>query len=313
MATLTISCEYFTRPAAKKEYKKVSVYTRTEECQKKLDEYSGSAEVSGSYAGVSASVKGTWANSHSNFLSKIVTGEEVTESSVEYYEGITLLIRTLKYDYKVDEHEARHTEEIIVQKANKEYSTEELFDEAEKYMKKTFEVNMRNITIPLILKKKEIYYKWVPKSRNNPLPDNAVYAGNTGRDGLIYVARFDNVPGKVNLSDGKNIYNFWVQGKGSRTSGEVLITNGECKWIDIKRGDPIPEYAIYSGLDQCKDEVWVGRSICGECGKINVKDNGSVNKENGSSNSTMWNLWSHFKGQSAIGSILTIPNRKYLV
>jgi len=313
MATLTVSCDYSTRPAAKEEYNKVSVYTRTEECQKKLDEYSGSVEVSGSYAGVTAGVNSTWASSHSSFLSKIVTGESVTESRTKYHDGITLLIRTLNYYYKIDEHDAYHTEETIVQNVKKEYSTDELFAEAKKYMGNAFGQKQRDIIIPLILTKKEIYYKWVPLSKNDPLPYNAVYAGNTGPDGHIYVARFDNVPGKVNLSnDGKKIiHNFWVQGKGSRTSGEVLITNGKWNWDNIKRGEPIPKYAIYSGHDQCNDEVWVGKSICGECGKINVKDNGHVNVENGSSNSTMWNLWSHGKGQSTQGFILIIPNYKY--
>ena len=49
-------------------------------------------------------------------------------------------------------------------------------------------------------------YEWVTKSRNDDLPVNAIYAGSTSTDGHVYVARFNNIPGKVNLSNNK-IYN----------------------------------------------------------------------------------------------------------
>ena len=48
-------------------------------------------------------------------------------------------------------------------------------------------------------------YKWVAKSRNDDLPIDAIYAGSTSTDGHVYVARFNNIPGKVNLSNNKII------------------------------------------------------------------------------------------------------------
>ena len=69
----------------------------------------------------------------------------------------------------------------------------------------------------------------MPCSRDDEIPHNAVYAGTTSDDGKMYVARVNNTPGKVNLSDGTNkIWNFWVQGLGRSSSGEILTTNGTC-------------------------------------------------------------------------------------
>jgi len=126
-------------------------------------------------------------------------------------------------------------------------------------------------------------HEWVLKNRGDQLPQNAVYAGTTSADGRVYVGRFRNTPGKVNLENGE-IYNFWVEKHGSRPDGEILITDHICKWVNICRGDKIPENAIYSGKDSSGDKVWVGREINGEPGKINCHDNNS-------SIPKMQNLW----------------------
>jgi len=128
-------------------------------------------------------------------------------------------------------------------------------------------------------------YEWVPKSRGDVLPLNAVYAGTTPQDGHVYIGRFRNAPGKVNLNNG-NIYNFWVQSQGSQRDGELLITDNTYKWVHIQRGDKIPQNAIYSGKDGSNDKVWVGRALNGEPGKINCINNNS-------STPTMNNLWCH--------------------
>ena len=45
-------------------------------------------------------------------------------------------------------------------------------------------------------------YEWVAAKRGDNIPLNAVYAGQCGADdGDVYVARFDNTPGKVNLEN----------------------------------------------------------------------------------------------------------------
>ena len=128
-------------------------------------------------------------------------------------------------------------------------------------------------------------YEWVIKSRGDNIPQNAVYAGTTKADGHVYIGRFRNTPGKVNLENGK-LYNFWVESHGSQKDGEILITDNTCKWVNIKRGDKIPNNAIYSGKDSSDDKVWVGRAINGEPGKINCNNNNSATP-------LMQNLWCH--------------------
>jgi len=149
-------------------------------------------------------------------------------------------------------------------------------------------------------------YKWVQKSRGNDIPVNAIYAGTTKTDGHVYIGRFSNTPGKVNLSNGK-IYNFWVQALGSQMAGEVLTTTNSYKWVDIKRGDIIPKNAVYSGIDKSNDKVWVGRSTSGEPGKINCNNNSSTTP-------LMCNLWCHstyFSEQTA--HILVIEENDEIV
>ena len=136
-------------------------------------------------------------------------------------------------------------------------------------------------------------YEWVSKNRYDSLPDNVIYAGHTSTDNNVYVGRVKNTPGKVNLENG-TIYNFWVHGLGSYQSGEVLVSDNNYKWIDIKRDDMIPKNAVYSGIDSSCDKVWVGKSSSGEPGKINCHDNHSENP-------SMCNLWCH----SRISSLLT--------
>lgn len=297
MKTVTLYCQYSTRPGAKKDYKKTSSYRRNSSSKSKIDEYTGSVEVSGNYSGVTAAVKTSWANSHSFSTSNETEYSESKESSIEYYDNITLLIRTLKYTYNIDGHILENTEEFIVQNVNKSYSTDELNNEAKKFMKEMFGINKTLVEIPLNLKK-NILIIWKPVSRGDTLPENCIYAGNTSTDGHVYVGRFDNIPGKVNLKNNK-INSFWVQAKGNRSCGEVLITNGNVKWVEIKRGDYIPDNAIYSGIDQSSDKVWVGRSISGEPGKINCHDNTAIKPK-------MYNLWCHHSGSSSKAHILVI-------
>ena len=95
------------------------------------------------------------------------------------------------------------------------------------------------------------------------MPKNAIYSCNTYTDGPVYIGGFDNIPGKVNLENNK-IWNIWVQDLGSRQVGEILVMNTTYKWKEISRGDTIPSNALYCGLDNHGDKVWVGRST-GEC------------------------------------------------
>merc|ERR1712166_1247458 len=153
-----------------------------------------------------------------------------------------------------------------------------------------------------IMKNTDKIYEWVSKSRGDELPSNAIYSGSTHTDGHVYVARFNNIPGKVNLSN-KKIYNFWVQAIGSQKCGEGLITNNVYRWVNIVRGDKIPDGAVYSGVDQNGDKIWVGRSVSGESGKINCHDNNSKNP-------LMHNLWYSQHSSNTKAHILVIQENK---
>ena len=50
-------------------------------------------------------------------------------------------------------------------------------------------------------------YEWLLLKRGDEIPKNAVFAGSTSTDSVVYVEKFDNKPGKVNLT-GNKIYNF---------------------------------------------------------------------------------------------------------
>ena len=163
-----------------------------------------------------------------------------------------------------------------------------------------FHGNIIKMTLNLTILEK-VATKWVPCSRNDEIPHNAVYAGTTSTDGKVYVARINNTPGKVNLRDGTNkIWNFWVHGLWqSSLSGEILTTNGTCSWIDIKHGELIPNNAVFSGRDHSNDKVWVARDKRGEPGKLNCHDNDSKSPK-------MYNLWCHDSCKNREGQILTI-------
>ena len=154
------------------------------------------------------------------------------------------------------------------------------------------------ITITEIITKPEIITKWISCSRYDELPENFIYVGDINYDGKVYIGRFNNTPGKVNIKNDK-IWNFWVEGEGSSTHGEVLTINGNYKWINITRGELIPNNAVPHSIDKHGDKVWVGKNIRGEPGKINCHDNDSQNPK-------MYNIWCHNDGRNEIAYILTI-------
>jgi len=43
--------------------------------------------------------------------------------------------------------------------------------------------------------------------------------------------------------------------------GQILICDYEYKWVLLNRGENIPSSAIYSGIDERVDKVWVGKSL----------------------------------------------------
>ena len=144
-------------------------------------------------------------------------------------------------------------------------------------------------------------YVWKYFKRGDKKPSNAVHAGETSTDGQVFVGRVQNTPGKVNLGWHDEIRSYWVSAiSGGSEEGEMLLANGKCNWVKIKRGDTFPDNAIYSGLDIKGDKVWVGKTLGdGEPGKITCADNSAVPP-------TMWNLWTHSKGGLSECYVLTI-------
>jgi hypothetical protein len=139
----------------------------------------------------------------------------------------------------------------------------------------------------IILQEKPKKIEWILKKRGEMLPNNSILGGRTKLDGLVYVGKINNSPGKVNLvSNTMNIWNYWVQNLGSSKSGYVLCSDFEFEWNKIKRGDKIDKNAIYCGRDENNHKVWVGKSELDEPGKITCEDSTADEP-------VMKNIWCH--------------------
>ena len=297
-AKVVVECEFYTRPGAKKCYQKKVFYNRTLAAKKKIDEYSGSVEISSKFKipsfGGSSSIKTNWCNTHSFSTSTDDVKMTSNESLIEYYDDVTLLVRSLKFKYFIDDVIVENKVDTVVLDLEESYSVDQLYDEARKYMKMRYGAeNSTILEIPIILKK-EIYVKWETFNKGDALPKDAVKAGNTTNDGDVYVARVSNTPGKVNLEKGK-VNEFFYHGFGGFASGEMLLTNGDYNWVLIEKGDAFPENAVYSGLDWQGIKVWVGRSMDTEPGCMNCNSSGK-----------MTYLWCHHGDFFDHGYVLTI-------
>ena len=152
---------------------------------------------------------------------------------------------------------------------------------------------------------------WVRMKRDDDIPKLAVEAGYTKNDGKVYIGRIEKNPGKINCKiNTRKIWNFLVQGIGSTLSrqvGEVFITNFKYEWIEISKNVEIPINSIYNGTDENGDEVWIGKSIHNEPGKI-------ICKTNNDGRPKMDKLWCHGSWCShKNGYILIIKNCKNIM
>ena len=121
---------------------------------------------------------------------------------------------------------------------------------------------------------------WACMKRHDIIHKWSVSAGVTKNDGKVYIGRIDKSPGKMiksinseNNNDDR-IWNFIVQGIGttnSSQSGQVFMTNLNYEWIEITKGSEIPVNSIYNGKDENDDQVWIGKSLLDEPGKIMCK------------------------------------------
>ena len=98
-----------------------------------------------------------------------------------------------------------------------------------------------------------------------------------------------------------------MQGIGttlSRQVGQVFVTNLKYEWIEISKNEEIPINSIYNGKDENGDQVWIGKSIHNEPGKIMCKTNEEGRPK-------MDKLWCHGSWCShKNGYILIIKNCK---
>jgi len=318
-----IECNYFTRPGAKKEQVKSVYYKRSKKAKKEINKYSLEVELGAKFKRLSieasAAIKSSWASTH--FFSESTEQEEYRseEKLVEYYENTTLLIRAITFSYYLDDAFVVHKEETIVQDVKENYSLGQLRKEAKKYMEEVYDVkDSRIVEVSINLKskkqveaeppKKEVYIKWDSFEKGDIIPSDAVYAGNIEVYGPVYVSRFNNSVGFVDIKykragDIKMINEFWVYGLGHKRSGEVLRTNGDIEWEPYTPGKKLPANAVYSGFNMNKSLNWVGKSLTGEPGMITCTDNKMTWY---AKSYTMKDLWCHRLDRQTQGYVLTI-------
>ncbi|CAE7691819.1 unnamed protein product [Symbiodinium sp. CCMP2592] len=133
---------------------------------------------------------------------------------------------------------------------------------------------------------------WLPISRGDALPENALAVGTYGVDGMVYVGRLNGEVGKINLKDGK-MWNFRAHHQSHSYNAEILTCSEVYKWIALNKGDPIPAHAVAGGQTPTDGLVFVGHSSL-EPGKINVSD-GKMN-----------HFWSHNQGKCYSALILVV-------
>ena len=286
MNTVTISCQYFAKPGGKKEHKYSKNINITEETLDKLNEYNGSIGIEATdNIGLKAAINSCWSESLMESIQTKQTNSTETENSIEYYEGVGLIIRKMAYTYRIDGKimEKIETEIITTYLCNNKYfSPAELRNEAKQDMYNRFGIEQDEIIVNLKLpekKNKEPFVIWKRAHKDERRPSNAIYAGTgTKGDGECYVARFNYVPGKVNVNtNNKSILNhFWCPGfLHSRDYGEVLTTNCNYRWVFIKENDKIPHNALgpykintYELYDWNIKFAWVAKRINGEPGRL---------------------------------------------
>ena len=273
---ISIECSYITKPGVKVAYEKTVFYRRTSDAKKILDNSSGDLVVDtgigvvykGFELNVSNAVNKSWSKSHS-FASQTESEEmSLTEKRVEYYDHVTILSRSIRLVYFIDGQVIEHTKDKIVQSVTSNtLSLNELELEAKKYMKNRYGVENSTKLETSFSVKVKLYEIWKPFVKGDILPKDAVYAGNTFKDGAVYVARVDNTPGKVTLKNGR-IDEFSVKELGCSSTGEILLTNKLWEWKEIKRDWTVPKNAVKNGRSRWGYENFIGKALCGEPGRL---------------------------------------------
>jgi hypothetical protein len=130
-----------------------------------------------------------------------------------------------------------------------------------------------------------IQWRWKPICRGEPLPLGCVCAGNTSKDGDVFVGRDvdHQESGKINL-DNELMYNLWTHMHGQFDKAEILVipSTATAEWVPISKGDPLPVGVVLAGKNKTDGDVYVARKITGQCGKLNVDKDGRAR-----------NIWCH--------------------
>jgi hypothetical protein len=296
--TVTINCQYFARPGGKKEYKHTKNVIIAEDIIDTLNAYSGSIGIEGGELGIKAAINTTWSESLSDTKQTKKTETAETENCMEYYKGVGLVFRKMTYTFRIKGNTLEKVETEIITtypSDTKYFSPSELREEAKADMLDRFGIKnnteiIHKLNVPS-LKEKDKFIEWKISHKGEPRPEYSVYSG-TGvmNDGRCYVARFNNVPGKVNVdvnidntkpgtkpgTKPVTLCNFWCPGFWfHRHSGEVLTTNCKYKWQRISKGDIIPAKALGPYKINTREfsgghiqYAWVARGVSGEPGRL---------------------------------------------
>jgi len=148
-------------------------------------------------------------------------------------------------------------------------------------------------------------YQWESISRGEPIPKTAVKGGvfnglGISPDGLCFVGRFNNVPGKINTWDQKGdvMDACWVQRLGQSLTAEILTTSFPYRWDQYEKNMITPINAV-GGLRDDPFDLYVGKTNSNEIGKI-IKSQPPSNE--------MGDLWTHHLGKSESGKVLIIES-----
>jgi len=122
-------------------------------------------------------------------------------------------------------------------------------------------------------------YEWVKVSELDLLPEGAVFAGRTDREGALYVGRNEGgESGRLTVQHGRVVCIWCHHGRTSKEGDCLVVTPGSvAKWKPIQKGDRLPKGCVHAGWNKNDLDVYVARNQQGECGKLNLKDGKAFN------------------------------------
>jgi len=144
---------------------------------------------------------------------------------------------------------------------------------------------------------------WVPYRKGCDLPAHAIKASKYYKadGGPLYIGKSNEGDvGKINADNGK-LHNLWISGQHLKiqvfpwTDGGILTCDPRLiEWKEFTKGKPLPSLAFHAGNMPKDGDIYVGKNVAGEVGKINVDGK------------NMHHLWCATSGCSMSGYILCI-------